>query len=768
MCKRTKLKVISTIFLVLFLICSHLSNAQQRIGLVLSGGGAAGIAHIGVLKALEERGIPIDYITGTSAGALVGSLYACGFSPEEIEMYVLSEDFQLMTSGKLNSDKQFLFRKEDVNANVLSFSFSKDSILKKSIPLNLVTPSLLDFEMLKIMGLTSASKSNDFNQLFVPFRCVASDIVNKKSIIFSKGNLNEVVRASMTYPLYINPIKIDNAILFDGGLYNNFPVDVMYHDFHPDFIIGSKVAENPKAINERDFIGLINQMMTTPTNFQLPCNEGLIIEPRTEVGTFDFNLVKQAIQDGYVATIKQLDSLETLITKRITKEELTKKRLLFKSEIKDLFVSSISSDYNKKRDLTYARKSLIRSQKNELLSFEKLEKRYFRLYATPQIEYILPTLQKKQDSTFNLDLKITKSKDFKVDVGGHFSSRAVNTGYLGITFRSLGRVASSIHAESYFGKFYGSAKADLNIEIPSVYPISFSGYFTLNRWDYFRSFATFFEDVKPSFLVQNEIYGGIKLKMPLSNNSNLSWDARSFRLEDDYYQTQSFTSKDTADYTIFSGFTFSGELLKSSLNRKQFASSGNFLLFQARYVNGLENTYPGTTSILKDTLSKNHSWLSLQAEFQSFVFKNKLFHLGIHTKGVFNTQSLFANYTASLLSLPSFNLIPDAETYFLPEYRSPQFIGIGVNLIFSIYKNIEIRGDGYIYQPIIELRQRPDGTIGFDPAINSTSYLFSMSLIYHSPIGPLRATLNYFPNQTNPFAFQISYGYVLFNERAIR
>lgn len=768
MCKRTKLKVISTIFLALFLICSHLSNAQQRIGLVLSGGGAAGIAHIGVLKALEERGIPIDYITGTSAGALVGSLYACGFSPEEIEMYVLSEDFQLMTSGKLNSDKQFLFRKEDINANVLSFSFSKDSILKKSIPLNLVTPSLLDFEMLKIMGLTSASKSNDFNQLFVPFRCVASDIVNKKSIIFSKGNLNEVVRASMTYPLYINPIKIDNAILFDGGLYNNFPVDVMYHDFHPDFIIGSKVVENPKAINERDFIGLINQMMTTPTNFQLPCNEGLIIEPRTEVGTFDFNLVKQAIQDGYVATIKQLDSLETLITKRITKEELTKKRLLFKSEIKDLFVSSISSDYNKKRDLTYARKSLIRSQKNELLSFEKLEKRYFRLYATPQIEYILPTLQKKQDSTFNLDLKITKSKDFKVDVGGHFSSRAVNTGYLGITFRSLGRVASSIHAESYFGKFYGSAKADLNIEIPSVYPISFSGYFTLNRWDYFRSFATFFEDVKPSFLVQNEIYGGIKLKMPLSNNSNLSWDARSFRLEDDYYQTQSFTSKDTADYTIFSGFTFSGELLKSSLNRKQFASSGNFLLFKARYVNGLENTYPGTTSILKDTLSKNHSWLSLQAEFQSFVFKNKLFHLGIHTKGVFNTQSLFANYTASLLSLPSFNLIPDAETYFLPEYRSPQFIGIGVNLIFSIYKNIEIRGDGYIYQPIIELRQRPDGTIGFDPAINSTSYLFSMSLIYHSPIGPLRATLNYFPNQTNPFAFQISYGYVLFNERAIR
>jgi NTE family protein len=745
-----------------------LSNAQQRIGLVLSGGGAAGIAHIGVLKALEERGIPIDYITGTSAGALVGSLYACGFSPEEIETYVLSEDFQLMTSGKLNPDKQFLLRKEDLNANVLSFSFSRDSILKKSIPLNLVTPSLLDFEMLKIMGLTSASKSNDFNQLFVPFRCVASDIVNKKSVIFSKGNLNEAVRASMTYPLYVNPIKINNVILFDGGLYNNFPVDVMYRDFHPDFIIGSKVADNPKAINERDFIGLVNQMMTTPTNFQLPCTEGIIIEPRTDVGTFDFDMVKQAIDDGYLAVSKQLDSLEKFILIKTTKEELTKKRAIFKSQVNELNISSISNNYNRKREITYAGKSMIRSRKKELLSLEKLEKRYFRLYATPQIEYILPTLQKKQDSTFNLDLKITKAKDFKVDVGGHFSSRAVNTGYLGLTYRSLGKIASSIHAESYFGKFYGSAKADINVEIPSVYPISISGYFTLNRWDYFRSFATFFEDVKPSFLIQNEIYGGIKLKMPLGNNSKLTWDARYFGLEDDYYQTQSFTSKDTSDYTIFSGFTFTGEFLKNSLNRKQFASSGHFLLFKARYVNGFEKTYPGTTSILKDTLSKDHSWLSLQAEFQSFIVNYKLFHLGIHAKGVYNTQSLFSNYTASLLSLPSFNLIPDAETYFLPEYRSPQFIGLGVNLVFSLYKNIDIRGDGYLYQPIIELRQRPDGTIGFDQALNSTSYLFSSSLIYHSPVGPLRATLNYFPKQVSPFAFQISYGYVLFNERAIR
>lgn len=379
MCKRTKLKINSTIFLLLFLLCTEFISAQQRIGLVLSGGGAAGIAHIGVLKALEERGIPIDYITGTSAGALVGSLYACGYSPEEIEAYVLSEDFQLMTSGKLNTDKQFLFRKDEVNANVLNFSFSRDSILKKSIPLNLVTPSLLDYELMRIMGLTSASMDNDFNKLFVPFRCVASDIVNKKSVVFSKGNLNEAVRASMTYPLYVNPIKIDNVVLFDGGLYNNFPVDIMYHDFHPDFIIGSKVADNPKAISEKDFIGLINQMMTTPTNFELPCKEGITIEPKTTVGTFDFDMVKQAIQDGYDAAKMQLDSLEKFIANKTTKEELSLKRKLFRSDLDTMVISTISNNYNRKRDIAYARKSMIRTRKNELLSPEKLEKKVFSI-----------------------------------------------------------------------------------------------------------------------------------------------------------------------------------------------------------------------------------------------------------------------------------------------------------------------------------------------------------------------------------------------------
>ena len=307
MYKITKLHRLSYLLAPLFIIIAFFTSAQVSVGLVLSGGGASGIAHVCVLKALEERGIPIDYITGSSSGALVGSLYACGYSPEEIEVFVLSEKFQNMSKGIVDAKHHFLYRQEDANASTFNFSISQDSILRKSIPLSIITPILLDFEMLNYLGITSAAKKNDFNNLFVPFRCVGSDIINKKSVVFRSGNLNEVVRASITYPLYINPIKIDGKIFFDGGLYNNFPIDIMYKEFNPDFIIGSNLSNNAPVPNENDFLGLINTMMTFSTNYDLPCDNGIIITPKTAVETFDFNNIKQAIDDGYNSALLYLD-----------------------------------------------------------------------------------------------------------------------------------------------------------------------------------------------------------------------------------------------------------------------------------------------------------------------------------------------------------------------------------------------------------------------------------------------------------------------------
>lgn len=734
---------------------------------MLSGGGAAGLAHVGVLKALEEKGIPIDFITGTSAGALVGSLYSAGYSPEEIEAFCLSPEFQLMAFGELKPEHRFILHNDEPNPEMASFSFAKDSILNKSLPTNFTSSVYLDFQLLNLLGTVSASKSENFDSLFVPFRCLASDIANKQSIVFSEGDLNKTVRASMTYPFYFEPTRINGVLLFDGGLYNNFPANVMYHDFNPDFIIGSNVTYNAALPAEDDLLSQITNMLVSYSVFELPCDEGIIIEPESRIGSFEFDRIDEAIRIGYESTIARLDSVLCHIDSLVPKEVVQARREAFRKEIVPLSVSSISTNGTKK-ELKFVQSSMIRSKKDEKINLKQLEKRYFRLYSYPQVDYISPDLSLKEDSTYNLNLEVRKAKEFDVSVGGHVSSRPVNTGYLGLSFKTIGKIPTRTKLESHFGKFYGAAKATFTFELPTIYPISTSLYFTLNRWDYFKSFATFFEDVQPSFLVQNEMYTGLQINLPFSNTIKNTFDIRGFQIDDRYYQTENFTNKDTADHTYFTGISECWSIEKNSLNRKQFATGGHFIKFNFRHIYGLENSISGSTSINDYNVKNYHSWININFEYLSFLVDHSNFHLGVHGQMVYNSQKFFANYTATLLSLTEFSLLPDAKTHFLPEYRSPQYVAGGLNLIFTIKKRIDLRFDGYIFQPFTQLIQNNDGSLGFSALFKGDAFMGSGSVIYHSLVGPLRATMNYFPKQTNPFSFQISFGYVLFNERAIR
>lgn len=756
-----------TLVLTLFILGN--SYAQEKIGVVLSGGGATGLAHIGVLKALEENNIPIHFITGTSSGALIGSLYAAGYSPEEIEAMVLDENFEMMANGELQPKMHFLLKEEEEHAGMVGLSFSKDSILQRSLPTNFTSSAYLDFEMLRALGTVSASHQKNFDSLFVPFRCVAADIENKVPVVYGNGDLNAAVRASMTYPFYFYPIRIDGVLLFDGGLYNNFPADVMYDDFDPDFIIGSNVTYNAESPHEDDLIGQLTNMLVTHTVFDLPCQEGIVIEPDTDISSFSFDKAsaQAVIQNGYNATIAQIDSIRHYVAISDSAEQVQQRRDAFRKETIPMNISSVEgSDLRKK--IRFAQRSLLRPKKNEILTDKELEKRYYRLYASQQIDFLYPRLTKTSDTTYSLDINVRKAKDFRLDIGGHISSRPVNTGYVGLTYQTLGRVATRTKLESYFGKFYGSAQASSVLDLPAVYPVSFRGYFTLNRWDYFRSFATFFEESKPSFLVQNEIYLGGEFSQPITNNIKSTVGARMFQLEDSYYQIENFSNTDTADVTHFNGWSAYFNLTYNSLNRKQFASSGNFFRFAFRYVNGHERTISGSTSTIPFDIENDHSWINLRLDYQTFIVDESFFHLGLHGQAISNSQTLFANKTASLLSMTEFSLVPDAKTYFLPEYRSPQFVAAGVNTIFTIKKKIDLRLDAYYFQPFIALTEYDDGSLSLETNLDNATLMASASAIFNSFIGPIRFTTNYFPKQETPFSFQFSMGYVLFNERAIR
>lgn len=761
------LKMKKSISLFFFLLLNF-SSLGQSVGLVLSGGGAAGFAHIGVIKALEENNIPIDYITGTSAGSLVGGLYACGLRIQEIERISLSKEFFLMVNGEMEPKYQFNLRKEPNNAAMVNISFSKDSILYKSLPISFITPALFDFEMLRLFGVSGASKSQNFDSLFVPFRCVAADIKNKREYIFREGHLNHAIRASMTFPFYVNPIRVNGVLLFDGGLYNNFPANLMYNDFSPDFIIGSNVSDNSIEPNEDDLFSQLKAAMVRETMFEIPCESGLMIKHDMDIGTFDFAKVQQAIDIGYKNTLALIDSLRIYIKEERNIEDLNNARTSFRQSIKPVNISSASSAYEGKENAPFVNYSIQKNLKRRNFNLDDLKQYYFQLYGTPQIRYVLPDITVKEDSTHHLNFSVKKTKDFSLKIGGHFSSRPVNIGYIGLSYYHINRLAYRAHVESYFGKFYGSAKLSLDVHVPTRFPFTVTPYFVLNRWDYFRSFATFFEPVRPSFLVQEEVYTGAKLVFPLSMTIRAGIDYCNFSLSDRYYQTSNFTVADTADLTNFYGNSMQLFVEHNSLNRKQFASEGSMFKLSFRYVRGTEHTVSGSTAILPFDDFYNHQWINLQVEARKYFKIEKNYNLGLHALGAFNSQSLFKNYVASILAMTEFSPIPDARTLFMEEYRAPQYIALGANQVINLFSRLDLMFDTYAFQPIIVLRKFEEGTFGYSQYQLRPKFMGSSSLIFHSPIGPFRATVNYFPEQSKPFMFLLSFGYVIFNDRAIR
>ena len=762
--------MLRTLTIILISSCLSTQALGQKVGVVLSGGGATGFAHIGVLKCLEDHNIPIDYITGTSAGALVGGLYASGYSPAEIEAIVLSDAIQTIASGDIEAEDKYYVEESDKDAGLFTVRLAKDSIIQKALATHVLNPTFLDLEMMHMLSLNPLSARETFDSLYVPFRCVASDIVTKQSIMFDSGNLNQAVRASMTYPFFINPITVDGNLLFDGGLYNNFPAENMYYEFDPDYIIGSNVSYNEPPPVEDDLMSQVRNMFTSHSDYTLPCEAGILIEPDvSEVGTFEFDEIQKAIQRGYDATLAKIDSIKMFVTSRQSKAEREINRNQYDKRKIELNVTKVESEGVDEDQSRYIENKLLRTKRKEVLTYDLLKGRYLHLYQSEHIRSMFPILTPLTDTTQKLTIQVKKEKPFSASFGGHYSSRPVNTGFLKLTYSGFRITPYTIYANTYFGKFYGSVKAGLQFHLPTRTISYLEPMFVMNRWDYFRSFATFFEDVKPSYIVQNEIYWRLQYHIAASSKSKLTVDFTNGKTEDDYYQTTNFTNLDTADFTSFLFYSPGLEFSMSSLNRKQFASSGYYLNVKANFVHGVEETSPGSTSQNQIGNKAFRNWAFLKATYRNYFMSRGVYRLGVMAEGLYSFQPYFHNYKASLLSAHAFSPIPDANLAFYDDFRSNKYLGGGLMNVFTIKDFVDIRLEAYIFQPIIRIRESDGQAVDGEP-FEDRFGIGSASVIYHSPIGPLRATVNYIGSESiiEPLSFQLSFGYVIFNERAIK
>ena len=758
--------IIRYIYRFQFLLFLNFSPGQcyaQKVGLVLSGGGVRGFAHIGVLKALEENNIPVDCIAGTSAGALVGSNYAIGRTPREMEKIFTSSEFIDNASGVIHEDLAYYYLKREPDASWVTIKFAYDSIIKTKLPGSLTNSAPADFALLESNTAAIAKAGYDFDNLFVPFRCVASDIKEKKPFVFKEGDLGFAIRASVAFPLYFSPLTVDKKILFDGGIYDNFPIDVMKEEFAPDVIIAVNSAGEPELPSDDNILSQMKNILVAVEDSKMLSDTDVLIEPGiNNISVFDFRKTQQAIDSGYAATMRMMDLIKSRIARRTNPEELKQKRDSFKNEQKEVLIDRIFVSGLSGQQAEYV-KTII-NPRNEIFGLSELRRNFFILSTDKHFRYIFPRLVYNYETGYyDLYMYMKRDKDLQVDFGGNFSSKPINDAFIGLQYGFLGKQALNVYTNLYFGKLYNSGYASMRLDMPGRFRFFAEPSYSLSQFDYFKSNSTFFEDVKPSFLVTTENDIRFSLGTPVLNKGKLIASASYINNKYEYYQTLDFTKADTADVTRFAAFSSALCYDRSTLNRKQYASSGSYFSICGRMITGREQSTAGTTSISRDTITDDARWMQVRLIYDNYFKRIGPVRIGFYGELFLSGQPFFANYTASILSSPQFVPVPESQTLFLPNFRAHNFAGAGLKSVFQIIGNLEFRLEGYIFQPVQEIIPRDDNTARYSEALLKRYFMGTTALVYSSPIGPISVSANYYDQREKPFSFLFHFGFILFN-----
>ena len=446
-----------SVLLLLLLLTLPAAAQRPKVGVVLCGGGAKGAAHVGVLKVLEENNIPIDYIVGTSMGAIVGGLYAIGYSAAELDSLIMAQDWNFVMSDRIPRSKTYFEQRKNQDNYLLRVPFGRgdysrlgarvqprreEGSLLSNIPIAMVNGQNI-YNLFTRLSV-GYQDSLDFSRMPIPFACVAVDLIGKKEVVFKSGNFVDAIRSSMAIPGYFSPVRIGDMVLIDGGALNNYPVDVA-REMGADIIIGVKLGELEKEEPVVNSIGdLFNEVLDLYMDTKFPdaiAHTDILIAPSTKgYGTmsFDTKSLRTLIDNGEAAAREKqedlrkmkawLDSSQQRFIGPIKQPERYRKAIRLDRD--SISLGSVSyNGLNEKDARRLLRKSPL--QPGTRISGKTLDEEVSRFYNTAAFESVTYQLKGHEDP-YDLDLNFVGGRKSGLGVGFRFDSEEVAAVLLGI------------------------------------------------------------------------------------------------------------------------------------------------------------------------------------------------------------------------------------------------------------------------------------------------------------------------------------------------
>ena len=372
---------------------------QLKVGLALSGGGAKGMAHIGVLRALEEHNVNIDYISGTSMGAVVGAMYSIGYSVDQIEVYLKNVDWDALLENTLPRNHLSVLDRESAERYLLDFEVVDDKIL---------APDAFNKGqyMLKELSFLTfpAHGETDFSKFKIPFLCVATDLVSGEEVIFEEGELSGALRASLAFPSMFSPFKIKGRKYVDGGVVNNLPIAILKENKGMDFVIASNVQG--RLYTEEELVSVIQilEQVSSYTNAiaykaQKEKASLIINSPVLNYSLTAYDQADTILKLGYIEAIKYEDIFKKLPQKKEERDTVIDLR-----KEKTFYVNSVEVDGVNQTTARFV-KSKMRLKKPTEYTPKKLNVGLDRLYGSNYYSHLYFDLI-PADTGYNLLLKL--------------------------------------------------------------------------------------------------------------------------------------------------------------------------------------------------------------------------------------------------------------------------------------------------------------------------------------------------------------------------
>ncbi|WP_298782158.1 patatin-like phospholipase family protein [uncultured Polaribacter sp.] len=727
-----KNKLLLIIFILPLIVFGQ--QEQPKVGLVLSGGGAKGFAHVGVLKEIDKAGIQLDYIGGTSMGAVIGGLYAVGYSGVQIEDIIKNTNFIELLRDQLPRSTSTFFEKEFAEKSAITLPVNKGKIgLPKAVSKG---QSVLNF-LYEL--LDSTQNNSDFSKLPTPFYCIATDVETGGEVLLENGSLPMALRSSSSFPTLLNPVALDGKLLVDGGVANNFPVSIMKSK-GIDIVIGVDVEGR---LFEKDKLNSAITILNQIVSYQM-YNKSKAEKAKLDVyihpGIFEYNVVDFDKKDQILEIgNKKAKEFKEIFKEIAAKQIVKKKRKPLQINKEKKLITKINLTGIKDYTRAYVLGKL-KIKVNDSLSRQEISERINLLSATKNYSKIEYNLLKREDNSYSLNLDVFESKaNATLSLGMHYD----------ILYRS-GLLANYSQKHLFVNNDVFSLdvilgdnlRYNLNYFVDNGFYLSYG---FRSNYNHFRANSKF-----NSIVSQNPSISSINLKYTDITNQffiQTTFDRKfaiGLGIENKHLLASTETISIDNQKTVIDNSNYLnafGYLKLDTYNQKYFPTKGYFAdlnfkwyLLSSDYHNDF-NSFAQAKGTFGFATSINNKFTFQMTNEAGFTLNSRSsdifdFYLGGYNKNYINTFVSFYGYDFAELSNNSFIKSEFNFRYNFGEKHYAMFIANYGRLEDNVFKDIDIFKDvksgyalGYSYNTFfgpIEIKY------SWTPDINQHYWLFNL------------------------------------------